>query len=235
MKAKKAGAARKAPAAKVRRTRGRPRNTHGAVGRDAIVAAAGELLQKLQPHKATISSIARHAGVDPALVRYYFKSREELLLAVVEGYLANWDFALPAPAAGPAARLEALVGNMVDFALQHRSMQRLMIDECAPAKSAEVRRRVRELNAGALHRYALMLHGEGATKVSATDPLFMHLAIIGISEFFAASLPMVLPTLPEGMDAAELTRRYKQFASRLVLDGLRTRVEPWSIKGATAS
>lgn len=235
MKSKKAAPARKTPAPKPRRTRGRPRATQGAVGRDSIVAAAGELLQKVQPHKATISSIARQAGVDPALVRYYFKSREELLLAVVEDILATWDFKLPPPSAGPAATLAAHIPNMLDFARQYRSMQRLMIEECANSKSAEVRRRVRELNAGALHHYALMLHPDKVRRSNSTDALFIHVAIIGLCEFYAAAQSMIMPLVPEGTDPEELARRYKDFITRMVLDGLRSLVEPWSVKAPSAS
>jgi len=243
MKVKKSASSTKPPASKAgatkpRRSRGRPRAKQGAVGREAIVASARKLLDKLPPHKATISSIARAAGVDPALVRYYFSSREELLLAVIEDTLANWIFTHPPASAGPAAKLAGIVRDMLDFALNVRSMQRLMIDECASAKSAEVRRRVREMNAGTLSRYALLLHSEShpgkKNEVSATDPLFMHIAIIGMCEFFAAAQPMIRPLVPDSIDNDELTARYKDFIERLVLDGLRARVEPWSGKTPTA-
>ena len=210
------------------RGRGRPRAKQGAVGREVIVAAARKLLEKLPPHKATISSIARSARVDPALVRYYFGSREELLLAVIEEILASWKFTHPAPTSGPADKLAAFVGDMLDFALNVRSMQRLMIDECASSTAPEVRRRVRELNAGAVSRLALLLHPEKEQGVKATDPLFMHVAIIGMCEFFAAAQPMITPLMPAGLDAKRLADRYKDFIVRLVLDGLRSRVEPWS-------
>ena len=236
MKARKAAPARKPSSpAKPRRSRGRPRAKQGAVGREAIVGSARQLLDKLPPHKATISSIARSAGVDPALVRYYFSSREELLLAVIEDILASWEFAHPPLSAGPAAKLSWLVRDMLDFALNVRSMQRLMIDECASAKSVEVRRRVRELNAGAVNRHALLLHSERQGPTSATDPLFMHVAIIGMCEFFAAAQAMIKPLAPEGVNADELAERYKDFIVRLVLDGLRSRVEPWSGKAPSAS
>jgi AcrR family transcriptional regulator len=217
-------------AARPRRSRGRPRAKQGAVGREAIVTAARKLLEKTQPHNATISSIARSAGVDPALVRYYFSSREELLLAVIEDILANWQQAHPPPASGPAARLAAEVRDMVDFALNVRSMQRLMVDECASSKSPEVRRRVRELNNGVVSRYALMLHAEKESRTSSTDPLFMHVALIGMCEFFAAAQAMIMPLVPEGISAEELAERYKDFIVRLVLDGMRSRVDPWSVK-----
>jgi TetR/AcrR family transcriptional regulator len=234
MKTKKSGPASKA-SAKPRRSRGRPRAKQGTVGREALVAAARKLLDKLPPHKATVSSIARSAGVDPALVRYYFSSREELLLAVIEDILSTWTFEHPPPAAGPAAKLAAVVRDMVDFALNVRSMQRLMIDECANSKSAEVRRRVRELNTGAVSRYALMLHTEKGATTAATDPLFMYVALIGMSEFFAAAQAMIMPLVPDGISADVLAERYKDFIERLVLDGLRSRVEPWSVKASGAS
>ncbi len=72
-------------------------------------------MEEVPPHQATVSSIARKAGVDPALVRYYFKNREQLLLAVIENILDNWNAAHPAPAASPAARLATQVGDMLDF------------------------------------------------------------------------------------------------------------------------
>jgi len=238
VKSRKTAQGSKSPA-KPRRSRGRPRAKQGTVGREAIVASARKLLDKLPPHKATISSIARSAGVDPALVRYYFSSREELLLAVIEDIIATWTHAHPPVSAGPAAKLASLVRGMLDFALNVRSMQRLMIDECASAKSPEVRRRVREMNAGTLSRYALLLHSEPhagkKSEVSVTDPLFMHVAIIGMCEFFAAAQPMIRPLVPDSIDSEELTARYKDFIERLVLDGLRSRVEPWSGKTPSAS
>lgn len=236
MKTKKAGQPRKASASpKPRRSRGRPRANQQTVGREAIVTSARKLLDKLPPHKATISSIARSAGVDPALVRYYFKSREELLLAVIEDILANWHFSHPAVAAPPAAKLSSLVRDMLDFALNVRSMQRLMIDECASSKSPEVRRRVREMNSGVVSRYALLLHSEKETPTSDTDPLFMHVAIIGMCEFFAAAQAMIRPLVPAGVDDEELAARYKDFIGRLVLDGLRSSVEPWAARPVSAS
>jgi hypothetical protein len=110
-----------------------------------------------------------------------------------------------------------------------------MIDECANSKSPEVRRRVRELNAGVVNRCALLLHAEKESATAATDPLFTFVAIIGMCEFFAAAQAMIMPLVPDGMSADALADRYKEFISRLVLDGLRSRVEPWSVKASGAS
>jgi hypothetical protein len=93
---------------------------------------------------------------------------------------------------------------------------------------------VRELNTGVVSRYALMLHAE-KTSSSATDPLFMHVAIIGMCEFFAAAQAMIMPLVPDGIDPGELASRYKDFVVRLVLDGMRSRVEPWTVRAPAVS
>jgi TetR/AcrR family transcriptional regulator len=224
---------KKTPAkSRLKRTRGRPRSGHAAVGREAIVLAARQLLDKLPPHEVPNVLIARKAGVDPALVRYYFANREELLFAVIEHILSTWEATHPAPDAPPAEKLSAHVADMFEFSCRVRSMQRLMVEECAEAKSPAVRARVRELNAGAVRRYARFLHLEGPEGESSPDPLFAHVAVIGLCEFFAAAQAMILPLAPKHLAPAELANQYELFIRNLVLDGLRSRVEtPGKLKG----
>lgn len=221
-----AGPARRRPAAATRkkRSRGRPRSEERTVGRDAIVAAAARLLEKLPPHQVPNVLIARKAGVDPALVRYYFGNREELMIAVVEHILATWAASHPSPDVPAPERLSAHVADMLEFSCRVRSMQRLMIDGCAEAKTPSVRARVRELNAAAVRGYARFLHLEGEAADASPDPLFMHVAIIGLCEFFAAAQAMILPLAPKHIGATELADRYEAFIRALVLDGLRARL-----------
>jgi TetR/AcrR family transcriptional regulator len=215
---------KKTAAPRQKRSRGRPTD-RGAVGREAIISAARQLLEKLPPHQVPNVVIARKAGVDPALVRYYFSNREELLFAVVENIISTWVAAHPDPHASPAKRLSAHISDMLDFSCRVRSIQRLMIDGCAEAKSPTVRARVRELNALGVRYYAQLLHLEGDEAESSTEPLFMFIAVIGLCEFFAAAQPLILPLAPKHLDARELTRRYETFIRRLVLDGLRSGLE----------
>jgi TetR/AcrR family transcriptional regulator len=214
-----------ATGARPKRSRGRPKTTERAVGREAIIVAARQLLEKAPPHQVPNVLIARKAGVDPALVRYYFGNREELLIAVIEHILATWAATHPPSHHAPAERLSAHIADMFDFSCRVRSMQRLMIEGCAEAKTPAVRARVRELNAATVSHYAKYLHLEGAEADESPDPLFMHVAIIGLCEFFAAAQAMILPLAPKQMGAKELAKRYETFIRKLVLDGLRTRIE----------
>jgi hypothetical protein len=88
-----------------------------------------------------------------------------------------------------------------------------------------VRERVRELNSAAVRRYAEFLHLEGDAAAASADPLFMHIAIIGLCEFFAAAQAMILPLKPKQLDAAKLMQHYEMFIRNLILDGVRSRIE----------
>ena len=206
-----------------RRKRGRPFASEETAGRAGIVAAARRLLEDLPPHRVTVVMIAREAGVDPAMVRYYFASREELFLAVTENIVLTWVAGHPPPVAPPAERLSSYIAGMVDFARTTRSMQRLMIDECAEAKAPEVRRRVRELNEMAVRGYAQLFDSNQPAPLESVDPLLAYIAIIGMSEFFVAAQPMIAPLLPRKTSPDELAERYKKFLIKMVLDGLRPR------------
>ena len=208
---------------KRRRRRGRPYASEETAGREGIIAGARKLLETLPPHRVTIVMIAREAGVDPAMVRYYFASREELFLAVTENMVMTWVARHPSPIAPPAERLSSRVSGMVDFARSARSMQRLMIDECAEAQSLEVRKRVQELNEMAVQGYAHLFDPNQSDPLEPVDPLLAYIAIIGMAEFFVAAQPMIIPLLPKKTSSEELAERYKKFLVKMVLDGLRPR------------
>ena len=65
-----------------RRGKGRPTASASGVGREALVSAARSLLQELPPAQVTSTAVAKRANADPALVRYYFGNRENLLFEV---------------------------------------------------------------------------------------------------------------------------------------------------------
>jgi AcrR family transcriptional regulator len=207
-----------------KRKRGRPHASQVAVGSEGIIAAARKLLEIHLPHLVSMLMIAQKAGVDPALVRYYFKSREELFFAVAENIVTTWVAThTPPPDAAPAQKLEAQIRGMVDSTHSVRSMQRLMIDECAEAESPLIRARVQELNARAVKAYAEYFDQSQTQPLVAADPLLAYVAVIGMADFFASAQSMIVPLLPKKLSADELAERYKNFIVEMVLNGLRPR------------
>jgi AcrR family transcriptional regulator len=59
----------------------------GQARREAILRGALNVFSVLGSRKASMRAIARDVGISPALLQYYFSSRDELLLGVID----EWD------------------------------------------------------------------------------------------------------------------------------------------------
>lgn len=206
--------------AKPKRGRGRPVRSEDNVGRNVFIAATRKLLESHPPAKLTTAMIAREAGADPALLRYYFGDRQSLFFAVVEDMIGPGLTTPPTPGASADERLATNIRRTADYAQKAHSMQRLMIEELAGAKSSVIRDRMKEMNTLAVARYANMFdQNDGLEKA---DPLFLYVAIVGMCDFFVSAQAMIRPLAP-GVPPSELAARYKEFMVKLVLDGLRPR------------
>ncbi len=205
-----------------RRGKGRPTAAATGVGRESLIAAARELLQELPPAQVTTTAVARRAGSDPALVRYYFGTRENLLFEVAKQIGAEAN--RPPPDEGdPLELLADMIHNTFRFTRSAKHMQRLMIEELDSATSAEVREKMREWNRQPLANYARLQELDSDEALRPFDPLFVHLAVVGISDFFATGAPLIELVVPPGTDMDLLRRDYEAFVVELVTEGLRRR------------
>jgi AcrR family transcriptional regulator len=205
-----------------KRGKGRPTANDRGVGREALIAAARELLQEHSPAHVTSTAIAKRADADPALVRYYFGNRENLLFEVAKQIGAEAN--RPPPNEGdPAELLADMIRNTFRFTRSAKHMQRLMIEELDSASSPEIREKMREWNRQPLSNYAKLQELDREGKLRGFEPLFMHLAVVGISDFFASGAPLLELLVPPGTDMQELGRHYEEFVIRLVLEGVRKR------------
>jgi TetR/AcrR family transcriptional regulator len=102
-------------------------------------------------------------------------------------------------------------------------MQRLMLEELDSASSPELRDSVRQWNRVPVDYYAGIKALDDGGELVDFDPLFLHLAVIGISDFFTTGEPLLRLLVPDGTDMDELAARYEVFVERLLMDGLRHR------------
>ncbi|SLJ96027.1 TetR/AcrR family transcriptional regulator [Novosphingobium mathurense] len=206
-----------------KRGQGRPIASKNGVGRDALIAATCKLLQDLPPAQVTIAAVGREAGVDPALIRYYFGNREALLFEVAQR-LANPPEVLAIDAdIDPIDQLEAFIHAAFAFTRSAKYMQRLMTEELSEAKSPEIQQKLREWQKRPVSVYEAIRQRDGGDSLAEYDPLFLHLAVVGMSDFFRSGASVVKMLAPEGEDLAELEKRYEAFVVRVLLDGLRRR------------
>ncbi|MBF5092961.1 MULTISPECIES: TetR/AcrR family transcriptional regulator [unclassified Novosphingobium] len=206
-----------------RRGKGRPVGSGDGVGKETLIAAAKKLLQELTPAQVTIAAIAREAGADPALVRYYFGSREALLLEVTQQIALQAEVESRSEDLTPEAGLEDLIHRTFRFTRSARYMQRLMAEELSSVRSPEVREKLRKWQSMPVEAYQALLDADHDKQLTDFSPLFVHLAVIGISDFFHSGEEVVKMLVPEGTDLAALEQEYEAFVPKLLLDGLRRR------------
>jgi AcrR family transcriptional regulator len=85
--------------------------------RERLVASATALFHEQGVHRTTLAEVAERAEVPLGNVYYYFKTKEELVGAVLAGYLEQADALIESFGRGrtPQARLKALVRNWSDM------------------------------------------------------------------------------------------------------------------------
>jgi TetR/AcrR family transcriptional regulator len=211
-----------------RRGIGRPAAGPKTVGRDALIARTCELLTQLPPNRNTRAEVARRMGVDPSLIRYYFRDRSMLLLAAMEKLTAEFsrmlEQELAQAAAGPEGQLRARISALQKFEVSYPFFHRLLIDEFLNLNSPAAARFLQQLTSQALAGYGAILDaGSKQGLFRRTDSAFVFLAAIGMCEFFVNGMPILRLALGTGLDERGLSARYREFICDLLLEGLKVR------------
>ncbi|HEY6456327.1 MAG TPA: TetR/AcrR family transcriptional regulator [Steroidobacteraceae bacterium] len=217
--------------ARVRRARrarspGRPAATDRSVGADAIVLKACELLRDGAPRELSLVKLARHAGVDRSLIRYYFKDRHGLLLAAARHLFGVMTGRLDAVStqlsSDPVRRIREMAVALLNFQVEHPYFHRLMIDEVVHSPRAEARGFFRTFTAQGVESFREMAAATARRGVTRPhEGVFLYLAIIGICEFFVTGGPILKVAFGENYDAADINQQFARFLREYVIDGIR--------------
>ena len=177
---------------------GRPPRPDNAAVRGQLLDLATDLFAARGVAATTISHIAQQAGVTPAMVHYYFKSRDQLIDAVVQERIVPvigfvWasvplgEGAEPVPVPDPAAAARAfiadIVGRLVQCAAQRPWLPALWLHEVVN-EGGQLRERVlRHLPSDRLHAFAGLIadsqrHGAITPGV---EPRLVFLSILGLT------------------------------------------------------
>jgi AcrR family transcriptional regulator len=86
--------------------------------RDRLIAAARTLMHEHGVHPTTLAEVAQRADIPPGNVYYYFKTKEDLVRAVVEDYTRQADSMLAEldRLRSPASRLKGLTRGWLEVA-----------------------------------------------------------------------------------------------------------------------
>jgi TetR/AcrR family transcriptional regulator len=209
-----------------RRGIGRPPTgaTH-AVGREALITKACELLTRLPPSEVTRAAVARSMGVDPSLIRYYFRDRATLLLAAVERltkqFVADVEDDKRKSDANAPDRLRARLTSLLRLNFTYPHFHQLIVDEVSSMNSTAARELLERLTARGLDSYrGIMQAGVKDGSLRDVNIRFLFIAIIGMTHFFVSGAPIVRIAVGEDAYNEGLMEQYGKFLCDILLHGL---------------
>lgn len=184
------------------------------------------LLQRNSPSDLSRLDIARAAGVDPALIRYYFGDKDRLFGEVVEliaaEIVATGTRALTGSGTARERILQFVRGSHAVH-MRHPHYHQLILHQITHGRKAEIRRMRTEMSR-LLRRDLLRVlrDGEKAGDLRVVDPGMLGVAIIGMCEYFSSSWGPVEALLGEESvrERATSSETYGRFIEDLVLRAL---------------
>jgi AcrR family transcriptional regulator len=220
--------AARSPARKQKRKQGRPQKDMPAVGRDALIAATRRLMKTKPPAQITRLDIARAAEVDPALIRYYFGDKSELIVAAVleaGDELRQRQHASFARPGTPTEKIERRIGGLLETLFEDPSLHHLIIERIIHGKSKQARQLRHDMVFGSVKDLAATIEeGVKAGEFRRVDPSHLFLAMVGVCSYAMAERALFGELMGEAPTHAHLDS-YKAFVIELFLNGLAATVK----------
>jgi AcrR family transcriptional regulator len=168
-----------------RRKSGRPGRAGPAVGRDELVRRCVELLDTLPAQQLTFSALARHAGVTPALITYYFRDKSDLQTAVLRLLRERLGDDLSEEAGGkPMDQLRQYIRSLIGIHIRYPYFHDLLYEEMIKARSPSARELFEETTDNGLGIFARILEqGFRDGSMRRADPLMIYVTVIGMCAF----------------------------------------------------
>lgn len=205
------------------RPKGRP-ETNETVGREALLDAAIEELRVSTPETLTLVAVAARAGVHPALIRYYFGNKDKMLREVVRRLVDDMQEAARATMESDApieAKLRDRIGTLIQQIQDNPHFHRLILDKIySQGKDDKGEDPLGVIASRGMRLTVALLHDQPSQPLRRIDPRFLHVALIGLSEFFVSAAPLLRELFGEGAELKDLRSRYISFVTDLVLHGI---------------
>jgi TetR/AcrR family transcriptional regulator len=198
--------------------------TDSANAREQLLHAASQIMRDGDTIDLSLSELSLRAGLNSALVKYYFGNKSGLMLALLDrdmGNIVSDLGALIAKDMDPQEKLRRHIGAVIDtyyaFPYLNRLLMR-MVRDSDPKEAA----RIADLYLKPISKVYDQLINEGvkAGKFRKIDPQLFYFTVTGAADrFFSARL--VLRHCFDQDDISETMRdRYREHTIELIMAGL---------------
>jgi TetR/AcrR family transcriptional regulator len=196
------------------------------VGRDGLIRRTCELLREMRPAELTRAELARQVGVDPALIRYYFKDRTSLLAAagaaLLEQLAAEYGQIMAKAGDDPVVILRGRIKGFLRFLRANPNFHRLMMDEFMHSDVPAAIAAHESLTAPTIDVVRkLILQGVDQGRFRKVDGAFVFMLTLGASEFFINASGIRRMAFGDEAESEALLTRYEDFLMDIVERGLR--------------
>jgi len=195
------------------------------VGKAAIIDSVIALMKTKAPQELSVLEIATAAGVDPALIRYYFTNKQGLMRAAathIMDQLQARSRAMLDQDAPLEERIRKRLILLIEALKDNPRFLQLVLNEIY--SHVDTPERIETLHGvasrGLALSEALLIPREGDPVLDAIDPRFLHVAFLGLCTFFVDAEPMLKVLFSDEGEAPDLTGRYLDFATRLIMQGI---------------
>ena len=210
-----------------RRRPGRPVGSQTGESREALLQATRDLLAERGMPRVTLREVAERAGVQPALVNYYFGGKAGLLRSVVDevasGVRARVRDAV-AREGSAEDRLRGLITAIVEALAADPYAPRLLVEQVLFAEDEIIDEFVdafARANLGAVR--SVLEAGRASGTLRSVDPLFFMPSAVGAAIFFFLAEPIVRRLFGVQEITPELAHRFAQSTADLLLHGVTTK------------
>ncbi|MBR1231795.1 TetR/AcrR family transcriptional regulator [Bradyrhizobium sp. AUGA SZCCT0182] len=212
------------PRSAVPRRKGRPVGQDN-IGADRVLTAARQLLRDKRPDQLTQTNIAKAAGVDPKLVRYYFGTLDNLLVQLAHRFILDISDRLTAISDIPgttAEKIELRIKTLLSFYVETPNFWPLLLDKIYLASDAKAKTVRRDFNKTSYQRLEnIVLKGIELDEVRGDiDARFLYMVLLGVCEIFATAKP-IRDVLFSEYEQDGLAERYADFLSKIIVNGLK--------------
>jgi TetR/AcrR family transcriptional regulator len=198
--------------------------------RDQILDAAERLFAGQGFARTTIKQIGRAAGVNSALLYYYFADKDQLYREVLQRFVAGLVARTMSGSAGgssPEKRLRAFVEAQVQTLAEHPHAPRLLVREMIDYDAAHAVEQIQHLSVTGFRRLCdLIEEGQRAGIFrDDLDPRFAAISIIAQVGWFFVARPAVRILLHQGPDgpSPDVVRAFGRHAADFAVAALTAR------------
>ncbi len=223
-------------AAPAKRGIGRPAANGNSVGREKLLKTACDLLKVTPPGKLTRFMVAQKAGVDPSLIRYYFRDRTSMLAAAAERlgeqYTEKLDASRKAAADAGHTDLAGQLATSVGVEINFAHFRRLLADELLGAGTGAAKAATTQIAKHGLQVYRDVLGG-GDDEAAA----LLFIATVALASYAPVARSLYESATGKKISQPAMNDNYGEFVAGLLAHGVSAGVsaKPVAAKPAASS